>query len=448
MEHTVDSKYTYVDEGARHRAIVMEVLQAALEAADPYMAVLKALQAHDLAKLSAGKVYVLGAGKAGAAMARAAEEALEDRITEGLVIVKDGYTGGMPLERIELVEASHPVPDSRGSVATERLLALAAYAGEGDLVLCLISGGGSALMQAPAEGILLEDIQATTAALLRAGATINELNGIRKHLSRISGGQLARIAAPARVLSLILSDVTGSPLDVIASGPTAPDPATYADALNTLQRFDLTNKVPSSVLSRLQVGAHGDLSETPKPGDPLFNRVENSIVAGNVLAVEAAAKKANGLRLNTSIMSTFLEGEAREVGTVLAALTREIAHYNRPMTKPTCLLFGGETTVTVRGNGIGGRNTELALSAAIALDGLGGNVLVASLATDGGDGASPSAGAIIDGTTVAKGRALGLNAHVALANNDSYTYLAATGDALMLGPTGTNVNDVMAVFVL
>ncbi|MEA2574936.1 MAG: glycerate 2-kinase [Chloroflexia bacterium] len=425
----------------------MQVLRAALDAADPYRAVLRSLQGRDFSGV-AGDIYVLGAGKAGAAMSRAAEEVLGERIAAGLVIVKDGHGGDAPLERIQVVEASHPVPDRRGVEATGRLLEMAALAGQNDLVLCLISGGGSALMQAPAGGLTLEDIQQTTQVLLRAGATINELNTVRKHLSRISGGRLARTAAPARVLSLILSDVTGSPLDVIASGPTAPDPTTFQGALDILHHYGLSRAVSLSVLNMLEAGMRGDIEETPKPDDPLFARVENVIIASNVLAVEAADAKARELDLNSVIMSTYVEGEASEVGLVLASVVKEIATYSRPIAKPGCVLFGGETTVTVRGEGVGGRNTELALSAATGIKGLGPGVLVASLATDGGDGSSPSAGAIVDGTTIAEGEALGLDHHAALANNDSYTYLAHVGDALMLGPTGTNVNDIMAVFVL
>ncbi|MDQ3704898.1 MAG: glycerate kinase [Chloroflexota bacterium] len=431
---------------SEHRDVVMQVLWAALDAADPYRAVLNALRERDLSHIT-GDIYVLGAGKAGAAMCRAAEEVLGMRLAGGLVIVKDGHVGDAALERIEIVEASHPVPDQRGVEATGRLLELANRAGENDLVLCLISGGGSALMPAPADGLSLQDIQQTTQALLRAGATINELNAVRKHLSRISGGRLARAAAPARVLSLVLSDVTASPLDVIASGPTAPDPTTFQDALGVLARYGLSGDVPPSVLERLQAGARGDVEETPKPHDPLFACVENAIVASNVIAVEAAAAKAWELGLDTVIMSTYVEGEASEVGLVLAGVAKEIATYSRPVTRPGCVLFGGETTVTVRGYGVGGRNTELALSAAVGIGGMGPGVLVASLATDGGDGSSPSAGAIVDGTTIAEGEALGLNHAVALANNDSYTYLSQVGDALMLGPTGTNVNDIMAVFV-
>jgi glycerate 2-kinase len=427
----------------------MSVLNTALHAADPYLATLRALNSEpDIISNLEGELYVVGAGKAGAAMARAAEEVLRGRIASGLVMVKEGYTGtgGIPLTRVAICEAGHPVPDERGVSATTRLLEIVSGARVGDMVICLISGGGSALLTAPAEGISLEDVQETTRLLLRSGATINELNTVRKHLSRVSGGQLARSAAPAHVLSLILSDVTGSPLDVIASGPTAPDPTTYADALGIIERHGLLTEISPAVRAHLQAGVAGDIEETPKPGEALFNRVTNRLVASNVLAVEAAADHARALGLDTLIGSTYLEGEAREVGSALAGIAKEIVTYGRPVRRPGCVLFGGETTVTVRGDGVGGRNTELALGAALALEGWGPDVVVASLATDGGDGTSPSAGAIADGTTIDRGKSLGLDAHSALARNDSYSYWQALGDAIMTGPTGTNVNDVMAVF--
>jgi glycerate 2-kinase len=468
--------------GVYHKTTVMDVLNAALAAADPYQAVFHALTLHsDYSHLlsSSGKLYVVGAGKAGAAMSRAVEAALGKQVTAGLVIVKDGYLGGdegrktedegrktkdegqpstiqsairnpqsaIGTSAIRLVEAGHPVPDSRGVEATSDLLRLVKMAGEGDLVVCLISGGGSALLTLPAEDVELEDVQIVTSLLLRAGATINELNAVRKHLSGVSGGQLARIASPARVLSLILSDVTGSPLDVIASGPTVPDPTTFSDALLILARYGIVESVPRRVLDRLKRGEAGEIAETPKPDDPVFANVTNLLVASNVVAVEAAANRARELDLNTSIISTYLEGEARVAGHVLAGIAREVAEYGRPLERPACLLFGGETTVTVRGSGSGGRNTELALSAALALDGLGPEVVIVSLATDGGDGVSPSAGGIVDGTTIERGKALGLDARASLDNNDSYTFLSCLGDALMTGPTGTNVNDIMAVFV-
>ena len=442
--------------GVLHRPLVMEVLEAALRAAEPYAAVTAALRerpeaAEALAALSpTGSVYVVGAGKAGAAMALATEDALGERIAGGLVVVKEGHipTGEdarLPA-RIELVEAGHPIPDERGVAATARLLDIAARAGEGDLVVCLISGGGSALLIAPAEGLSLEDVQAVTSALLRNGATINELNAVRKHISRVSGGRLARVAHPAHVLSLILSDVTGSPLDVIASGPTAPDPTTYADAVRVLRSRGAWDSAPSPVREHLAAGAAGRLEETPKPGDVIFRGVDNVLVASNVTSVEAAAERARELGLNVLVVSTFVEGEARDVGTMLAGVAREMCEYNGPAARPGCLLFGGETTVTVRGRGVGGRNSELALAAALALRGLGPGALVASLATDGGDGASPGAGGIVDGTTVERAREMGLDPREYLEDNDSYTLLAKLGDAIVTGPTGTNVNDVMAVF--
>ena len=439
---------------ASYRDTVLEILRAALSA-DPYTTTLLALAGDPSAQeaLSSvpanGKIYVVGAGKACAAMARAVENALGDRIEAGLVIVKDGHasTGGAPLRRIELREASHPVPDEQGVAATAELLRLVQGAGADDLVVCLISGGGSALLTQPAEGITLADVQAATGLLLKSGASINELNAVRKHLSVVSGGQLARIASPARVLSLILSDVVGSPLDVIASGPTVPDPTSYSYTLAILERYGLLSVVPPMVVSRLRAGLAQLLPETPKPGDPIFNAVRNVLVASNIQAVEAAAESARAHGFNTLIVSTYIEGEAREVGRVLAGIAREVNQYGRPMARPACLLFGGETTVTVRGKGIGGRNSELALSAALHLRGLGPRVILASLATDGGDGPSPGAGGIVDGTTIDRGIKLSLDAQASLANNDSYTYLSQVHDALVTGPTGTNVNDIMAVFV-
>lgn len=431
--------------GVKHRAAVMDLIAAALGAVDPYRAVLAELQSPrpDLGD----RITIVGAGKAGAAMALAAEAALGERIAQGLVLVKDGHTGDSPLARIELAEAGHPVPDSRGVEATSRLLALVDAAGDQGAVLCLISGGGSALLVSPAHGLTLSDLQVATGLLLRAGATINELNAVRKHLSNISGGRLARRAAPAPVVSLILSDVIGSPLDVIGSGPTAPDPTTYTDALAVIDKYKLAAQMPPPVMERLRLGVEGGAPETPKPGDGIFEHVTNLVVASNVTAAEAAVRRASDLGMNPLVLSTFVEGEAREVGLVLASIAREIVVHNRPVAAPACVILGGETTVTVRGYGVGGRNTELALSAAVALDGLGPDVVVFSFATDGGDGLSPSAGAIADGTTIARGRALGLDPYGFLHENDSYTYWSRLGDAIMTGPTGTNVNDLMGILV-
>ncbi len=437
-------------EGVIYRDTVMSVLNAALKAADPYLVTLETLRSKlDIIAKITGRIYIVGAGKAGAAMSRAAEEVFGERIASGLVIVKEGHseTGGLPLSRIALVEAGHPVPDTRGVRATLRLLDIVHGAGKDDLVVCLISGGGSALLTSPVESVTLEDVQSVTRLLLHSGATINELNAVRKHLSIISGGQLAKAAAPARVLSLILSDVTGSPLDVIASGPTAPDPTTYADALQIIDRYGILSEIPVSIVARIEDGISGKRSETPKPGNALFDGVTNLLIASNVIAIEAAANRARSLGMDTLIATTFLEGEAREIGKALAGIGKEVFTHGRPVRRPGCILFGGETTVTVRGGGTGGRNTELALAAALALEGWGPDIVVASLATDGGDGTSPSAGAIADGTTISRGQILGIDAHAALVQNDSYAYWHTLGDAIMTGPTGTNVNDVMAVFI-
>lgn len=395
------------------------------------------------------RIFVLGAGKAGAAMAAAAEALLGglESWRGGLVIVKDPPPAPGPAT-VELVQAGHPLPDARGVEAARRIGALARAAGPTDLVLVLISGGGSALLADPAPPLTLVDMQAVTDALLRAGATIGELNTVRKHLAALKGGRLAERAAPATVVALILSDVIGSPLDVIASGPTVPDPTTFADAQAILARYGILTGLPPAVQAHLAAGVAGDLPDTPKPGDPLFARVITAVIGDNRRAALAAVEAARALGLNAALLTTYLEGEAREVGQVLAALAKGLATGDGALPRPACLVLGGETTVTVRGAGVGGRNSELALGAAMALAGWGPGVAVATLATDGGDGPSPAAGAIADGTTLARARALGLDAHAALAANDSYTFFACLGDAIVTGPSGTNVNDIAFVIAL
>ncbi len=433
--------------------LVPELVQAALRAADPAAAVQRAVRLEDDLLHVADKtydlnrvrhVYAVGAGKASATMAQALEEMLGERLTGGIIVTKYGYA--RPTRRVTVREAGHPIPDEAGVQATRELLDLVDQADVDDLVLALISGGGSALLVAPAEGLTLEDIQATTDLLLASGATINELNAVRKHLSAIKGGQLARRVAPARLVTLIVSDVVGDPLDVIASGPTVPDPTTFADAWDVLVRFGLLERVPAPVRAHLQEGRAGRRPETPKPGDPLFERVHNAIIASNRQAAEAAAVRATELGYHALVLTTFLEGEAREVGTVLAALARELASHDRPVPRPACLVLGGETTVTVRGPGKGGRNQEMALSAALRLDGLP-NTVVATLATDGGDGPTDAAGGIVDGHTMMLARQRGVDVRGALARNDSYRALDALGALLKTGPTGTNVNDLAFVIV-
>ena len=440
--------------GDRHerQAVVKAFLDAALQAVDAAEAVRRVLhvdgellrvdgRAYDLARYR--RVLVVGAGKAAAAMARAVEEALDERLTAGIVAVKQGY--GAPTRRIAVVEAAHPIPDASSLAAGEELAALAGEAREDDLIICLLSGGASALLALPAPGISLDDKRRATDALLRAGATINEMNAVRKHLSTIKGGGLARLAWPATLLSLILSDVVGSQLDVIASGPTVADASTFEQAYEVLAKHGLLRKVPAAVVQRLREGMAGELAETPKPGDPLFAKTHQVIIGSNEVAARAAVEAAQGRGWHTLLLSTFVEGEAREVGRVFAGIAKQIASSGDPVSRPACIVAGGETTVTVRGSGRGGRNQELALAAALELAGWE-NVAVASAATDGGDGPTAAAGAYADGETVRRAREAGRDARRDLANNDSYSLFAALGDLIITGPTNTNVNDL--IFVL
>ncbi len=398
--------------------------------------------AFDLSRIH--RLLVLGAGKASGAMAQALEELLGERISEGLVVVKDGYTA--ETHRIRLLEAGHPLPDERGRRAALELLALARSAQEDDLVPVLISGGGSALTPAPTPPITLAEKQELTRALLSAGATINQLNAVRKHCSLIKGGQLARAAAPAPVVSLILSDVIGDPLDVIASGPTAPDEATYADALAILDRFGLTDQVPAPVRRHLERGARGEIPETPKPGDPVFSRVANHVIGNNRLVVKAAEARARELGFHTRVLTRALQGEAREVAHEFAELARRIRSAGVPVAPPACVIAGGETTVTVRGKGRGGRCQEFCLAAALHLNGTQ-KVTVLAAGTDGSDGPTDAAGAIADGATVTRAARHGFNGHASLEHNDSYEFFSALGDLVMTGPTNTNLLDVYVLLV-
>ncbi|MGQ9851290.1 MAG: glycerate kinase type-2 family protein [Aggregatilineaceae bacterium] len=438
--------------GSLH-AQALDVLDAALTAANPAQAIRRTLRRDGDTLLVADRPYdlqqfrrvlVVGAGKATAPMARAVEELLADRLTAGTVTVKYGYTE--PVERITIHEAGHPVPDAAGVTATQAMVELLRGADAHTLVLCLISGGGSALMPLPVPGVTLADLQALTEALLRSGAPIQALNTVRKHLSQVAGGQLARLAYPATVVALIVSDVVGSPLDVIASGPTVADESTFHQAWQVLEQYGVLAQVSEAIRQHLHRGMSGAIPETPKPGDPALASVHNVVIADNARAAEAAAERATTLGFNTLLLTTYLEGEAREVGRVLAALAREMAWRGHPIPPPACLIAGGETTVTVRGNGKGGRNQELVLSAALSIRGLA-NVVIASLATDGTDGPTDAAGGLVDGHTVACGEAAGGNAIAALNDNDSHTFLQRANALLVTGPTNTNVNDLMAVFV-
>jgi hydroxypyruvate reductase len=437
-----------------HGGALAEVMAAALRAVEPAGAVRTMLR-RDGATLHVGehrydlgtlkRVLLVGAGKAGTPMAQAAAAVLADRLSAGLVIVKDGYAGDAP-PNVEIVEAGHPLPDRRGVEAATRLLHLVDGAGEGDLVLVLLSGGGSALLTLPAQRISLDDMIAMTDVLLRCGATINEINTLRKQASQIGGGRLAQRAAPAQIATLILSDVVGSPLDVIASGPTVPDPTTFADAWAVVERYGLQTQLPASIMAHLQRGLAGNVPSTPKADDPCFRRTTNVVVGSNAVAAQAATEAAAQRGFNTLLLTTYLQGEARQIGEVLAAVAHEIALHDRPIAKPALLVAGGETTVTLRGDGAGGRNQELALGAVQALAGLPDTTLVA-LATDGGDGPTDAAGAVATGETLARAQAQHIDPHTFLMRNDAYHFWEALDDLLLPGPTLTNVNDLVFVAV-
>ena len=409
--------------------------RAALERVGPRLVV--AGSAIDLRPVR--RVVIVGMGKASGPMARTAEDVLGDLPVGGLVVVKD-LRGALP-RRVRAVEAGHPIPDARGQAAAEEILGLVQAATADDLVLCLISGGGSALAPAPVPGVSLAEKQGVTRLLLEAGATINELNAVRKHLSALKGGQLARAAAPAPVVALLLSDVIGDPLDVIASGPTAPDPTTFGDALDVLDRFGLRGRVAASVRAHLEAGATGGVAETPKPGDPALRGVTNRVIGNNGLVVDAARREAERLGFQSRVLTCRLEGEAREAAGVFAAVLREAAAFGQPVARPACVIAAGETTVTVRGPGRGGRCQEFALAVVEPLAGVGGLVVLAA-GTDGSDGPTDAAGAIVDGTTLDRARRQGLSPQEALATNDSHEFFSRLGDLVVTGPTGTNLMDL------
>ncbi len=391
-----------------------------------------------------GRVFIIGAGKAAGPMAAAVEELLGERIAGGIAVTKYGH--GVELKHTTLLEAGHPVPDQNGLDASFKIMGMLELAGHQDLVICLISGGGSALLPCPAEDLSLGDKMTVTQQLLDCGATIGEINTVRKHLSKLKGGGLARLAAPARLVTLILSDVVGDPLDVIASGPTVADPSTYGQALEILNRYGLTDEVPEKVRHYLEQGDAGLLDETPKPGEPLFSQNLNLLVGTNRLAVEAAAAKASDLGYHPLILSTTMTGETRHIAAAHAAMAREIIESGHPLPAPACLLSGGETTVTIKGKGKGGRNQEFALAAALEIDGLA-NVTILSGGTDGNDGPTDAAGAVVDGSTCSWASQKGLDPRHHLEHNDAYPFFQSLGDLIITGPTNTNVMDLRLVLV-
>ena len=435
------------------RNSALTIFRAALDAADPRLAIHRAMQRdgnmlrvhnveYDLARVR--RMFVIGCGKASAAMAQAVEQILGDRIDASGIVVKYGHIAS--LHKTQLYEAGHPLPDENSLRGTQKILDVLAPATQDDLVVCLISGGGSALLELPVAGVSLDDMRAMTDVMLRAGATINELNTLRKHLSQVKGGQLARRANGAQIVSLILSDVLGSPLDTIASGPTAPDSTTFVDAWNVIQQRGVREKLPAVIVRHLERGCKNEIADTPKANDSLFARVQNVIIADNTIACDAAIRSAQSLGFNTLFLTSYLQGEASQVAKTFAAIAKEICATNRPIAKPACIIAGGETTVTVRGNGVGGRNQELVLSAAIEIAGIAG-VVVLSGGTDGNDGPCDATGAVADSTTVARAVEIGKDARAFLANNDAYNFFKPLDDLIITGPTNTNVNDVTLLLV-
>ncbi len=435
------------------RKTLKEIFMAGLKAVDPEEAVKRHVSMVD-DRLKVGerlypldsyeRIIVTGFGKGTAPMAKALEDILGDLLTDGWITVKYGH--GVPLKKIRVMEAGHPVPDEAGLQATRFILEQLEDCTEKDLVLCAFSGGGSALSPAPRSPLELSEKQETTRLLLECGATIFELNSMRKHLSVCKGGQLARIANPATVVSLFLSDVVGDPLDVIASGPTVPDPSTFSDCLEIVKHYGLSTKLPVRVLKLLKDGVAGLIEETPKPGDSIFEKVQNLVIGSNRAALVASSLKAGELGYKTLILSSFIQGEAREVAQVLSAIGKEAAASGEPISPPACILAGGETTVSIRGAGKGGRNQELALAAAISLQGWP-KVALLSAGTDGSDGPTNAAGAFADGNTREEALQKGISPEGHLADNDSYHFFEALGDLLITGPTRTNVMDMICLLI-
>ncbi len=430
-----------------------DIFSAALLAVDPATAVHRFVQRHGETLVVADReyalpafenIYVVGAGKASAAMAFALEEILAEKLTAGLINVKYGHVE--PLKTIELIEAGHPVPDEAGLRGAQKIIRMVEQATARDLVLCLISGGGSALLPLPANGISLAEKQETTKQLLACGAAIDEINAVRKHISAVKGGQLARLVAPAKLVTLILSDVVGDPLDAIASGPTVPDSSTFADVHRILAEYSIGQTVPDSIREHVRSGWAGEKPETPKPGDTIFESTRNLIVANNSQAVVAARDKARSLGYNALILSSTMEGETRDVAGIHAALAQEVRGSGNPVPAPACLISGGETTVTLRGTGKGGRNQEFVLAAAAGIAGLDSAVIF-SAGTDGTDGPTDAAGAVCDGDTIKRAQATGMQAREYLHANNAYPFFEKLNDLVLTGPTNTNVMDLRLVLL-
>lgn len=432
---------------------ITRILAAAIRAVEPGEAVRRAVRREGDFLTVAGRTYdlsayrlvtLLGIGKASIPMAEALAGILGERLASELVIAKHIATHPdiLPSLPFTVLEGGHPVPDERSLLAGRKVIEFISALGPGDLLFCLISGGASALVTAPVEGVSLADVQALTVALLACGARVDEVNALRRRLDRVKGGGIARLANGAAIVSLILSDVVGNPLEAIASGPTAPDPSTRAETLSILEKYSLAGRIPASIDRALRASP-----ETPKPGDVLFERIQNVVVGSNLTAAQAALKQAEAEGFHPYLLRTDLQGEAREAAFELATLLRQARQTGQPVPRPACIVAGGETTVTVKGNGRGGRNTELALAAVSELADFPGVTLV-TLATDGEDGPTEAAGAVVTGETFRRAQGLGLDPVEYLERNDSYPFFERLGDLLKPGPTGTNVNDLTFLFTL
>ncbi len=437
----------------RSRRNAVEIFQAGLVAVAPGAAIRKYVQRRDEKLLVDGReydlsdysqIFVIGAGKAGASMAAAVEEILGKRITRGIISVKYGHLEDLAIVKIQ--EAGHPVPDENGLRGAQVMYDLAASADEKTLVLCLISGGGSALLPLPVPDVTLEDKQETTRILLSCGATIHEINAIRKHLSAIKGGGLARAVYPATIVTLILSDVVGDDLDSIASGPCVPDSMTFADCQALFAKYSIESEIPAGVRNYIARGVAGEAPETPKAGDKIFSRTQNVIVGNNFNALIRAKEKAEELGYNTLLLSSRIEGETRDVAANHMAIAAEIELHGLPLAKPACVLSGGETTVTLKGSGKGGRNQEFVLAAAMQMKGISHSVVL-SAGTDGSDGPTDAAGALADSTTLNRAKERELDPARYLEHNDSYHFFEELNDLYKTGPTNTNVMDIRIVLV-
>ncbi|MBW2608959.1 MAG: glycerate kinase [Deltaproteobacteria bacterium] len=441
------------------RSEALKIFHASLEPINPYEAVRRSVRL-DGTRLILGqgdqqkveldleeyeRIFLVGGGKATAPMARAMEGLLGDRIHKGVINVKYGFTE--KLSFTEIIEADHPLPDQNGVEGTKKILDILNSAGDKDLIFSLISGGGSALLPHPAGQISLAEKQAVTRSLLECGASIGEINSIRKHISDTKGGQMARAAFPATTVNLMLSDVVGDRMDVIASGPFVPDTSMFKESWQIIERYGLGDSIPDSVREHLKSGTENKIPDTPKDGDPIFGPVSNFIIGSNILALAAARDEAEQMGYNSLILSSMIEGETRDVARVHTGIAMEVLKTGMPLNPPACIISGGETTVTIQGRGMGGRNQEFCLAAAVYITELPPQVVILSGGTDGNDGPTDAAGGIVDPLTVKRGRDRGLDVSEYLAENDSYHFLEKTGDLLMTGPTNTNVMDVRIVLV-